>query len=83
MKFAIFLIGNNRWIEDRLTVLYLLAGITSTDHDMFIKTGIQRYVEGYKIIVVKPFTKPRGCKMPDEDDDWDIGPCAGIYVDAT
>lgn len=82
MKFAIFFpsASNN---QKKLPILYFLAGLTCNETNMFVKSGIQRYAEEHKIIVVAPDTSPRGCNVPGEDDDWDLGTGAGFYVDAT
>lgn len=81
MKFSIFFPSTSN--DQKLPVLYFLSGLTCTEQNMFTKTSIQQYAEEYKIIVIAPDTSPRGCNVPGEEDDWDIGTGAGFYVDAT
>lgn len=84
MKFAIFL--PSVALNDpklKLPVVYYLSGLTCTEENMITKSGFQRYAEENKLIVVGPDTSPRGCKVPGEDEAWDLGTGAGFYVDAT
>lgn len=81
MRFGVFLPSVSE--NQKLPVLYFLSGLTCTEQNMFTKSGIQRYAEEYKIVVVAPDTSPRGCNIPGEDDTWDFGTGAGFYVDAT
>lgn len=84
MKFAIFLPSSATNDPNvKFPVVYFLSGLTCNEQNMITKSGFQRYAEEYKLIVVGPDTSPRGCNVPGEDDDWDIGTGAGLYVDAT
>lgn len=67
----------------KLPVVYYLSGLTSTEQSMITKSGMQRYAEQNKLIIVGPDTSPRNCNVPHEDDEWDLGTGAGFYVDAT
>lgn len=83
MKFTIFLPSATLKPNVKLPVVYFLSGLGSTEENFIIKSGFQRYAEQYELIVVGPDTSPRGCNVPGEDDEWDLGTGAGFYVDAT
>lgn len=83
MKFSIFQPSKASVAGTKLPVVYFLSGLTCTEENMIIKSGIQRYAEQYNLVVVGPDTSPRNCNVPGEDDAWDLGSGAGFYVDAT
>lgn len=83
MKFSIFLPSSASQPDIKLPVVYYLSGLTCTEQNLITKSGFQKYAEEYGLIVVGPDTSPRGCNIPGEDDDWDLGSGAGFYVDAT
>jgi S-formylglutathione hydrolase len=64
-------------------VLYWLSGLTCTEQNFITKAGVQQYAAKYGLIIIAPDTSPRGCNLPNEDDDWDLGTGAGFYVNAT
>ncbi|KAM7541739.1 hypothetical protein Aperf_G00000010007 [Anoplocephala perfoliata] len=64
-------------------VVFFLQGLTSTEQSFITKCGAQRYASELGIILVNPDTSPRGCNIPNEDDDFDFGTGAGFYVNAT
>lgn len=84
MKFSIFVPSAvDQDPNQKLPVIYYLSGLTCTEQNMITKSGIQRYAEQYKLVIVGPDTSPRGCNIPGEDDSYDFGSGAGFYVDAT
>lgn len=83
MKFSVFMPSTASNPGTKLPVVYFLSGLTSSWENMITKTGIQRYAEQYKLVIVGPDTSPRGCNIPGEDDSWEIGTGASFYVDAT
>lgn len=83
MRFAIFLPSSTSDPNVKLPVVYFLSGLTCTEQNMITKSGFQRYAEKYKLIIVGPDTSPRGCNLPGEDEDWDLGSSASFYLDAT
>lgn len=86
MLFSIFLpssAGDGSSSQLKLPVVYYLSGLTCTEQNMITKSGIQQWAEKYQLIIVGPDTSPRGCKVPGEDEFWDLGTGAGFYVDST
>ena len=81
MRFSVFLPPHRA--DQRLPVVYFLAGLTCTEETFMIKAGAQRYAAELGLILVAPDTSPRQTGIPGEDDDWDFGSGAGFYVDAT
>lgn len=63
--------------------LYWLSGLTCTDDNVRTKAGAQRYAAEYGLAFVMPDTSPRGDKVPDEPERYDLGKGAGFYVNAT
>ena len=81
MRFAVYV--PPQAAERQVSVLYYLAGLTSTEETFMIKGGAQRLAAEYGLMLVAPDTSPRGLGLPGEDDDWDFGSGAGFYLDAT
>ncbi|MEN3274893.1 MAG: S-formylglutathione hydrolase [Massilia sp.] len=81
MRFSVYLPPGAG--EQRLPVLFYLAGLTCTEETFMIKGGAQRVAAQEGIILVAPDTSPRGAGVPGEADSWDFGVGAGFYVDAT
>ena len=50
---------------------------------MCLKGGAFRALSKHKIAMLCPDTSPRGAGIEGEDDTWDFGTGAGMYVDAT
>lgn len=69
--------------QNRVPVLFFLAGLTCTEETFMIKAGAQRYAAEHGIMLVTPDTSPRGAGVAGEDDGWDLGTGAGFYLDAT
>ena len=68
--------------NDRMPVLFYLAGLTCTEETFMIKAGAQRFASQHGLMLVTCDTSPRGAGVPTEDDHWDFGTGAGFYVDA-
>ncbi len=69
--------------EQRLPVLFFLAGLTCTEETFMIKAGAQRYAAELGLMLVSMDTSPRNTGIPGEADDWEFGSGAGFYLDAT
>src|SRR3546814_15445 len=81
MRFSAYIPPQAR--EDRVPVLFYLAGLTCTEETFMIKAGAQRFAARHGLMLVAPDTSPRGAGVPGEDDGWDLGTGAGFYLDAT
>nr|CAD2167016.1 unnamed protein product [Meloidogyne enterolobii] len=65
-------------------ILFWLSGLTCTEENFIIKSGMQRFASKFKVIVVNPDTSPRGDDIPvGIDGDPNFGVAAGFYLDAT
>ncbi len=69
--------------HSNVPLLYWLSGLTCTDENFMQKAGAQRAASEHGIAIVCPDTSPRGCDLPDEDKDYDLGTGAGFYLNAT
>lgn len=67
----------------KVPVLYWLSGLTCTDENFIIKSGVQRAAAKEGIAVICPDTSPRGLNVEGESDSWDFGVGAGFYLNAT
>lgn len=81
MRFGVFVPPQAE--KKRVPVLYFLSGLTSTEENFLMKSGVQKYAAEYGLMIVAPDTSPRNTGTPGEDDDWNLGTGAGFYVDAT
>jgi len=81
MRFAVYL-PRAALQGQRCPVLYWLSGLTCTEQNFIIKSGIQRWADETGLVVVAPDTSPRGAGVPD-DPAYDLGQGAGFYVNAT
>ena len=70
-------------IQDSVPLLTYLSGITCTDENVCLKGGAFRGLAKHGIALLCPDTSPRGAAIEGEDDSWDFGTGAGMYVDAT
>ncbi|KAF0738922.1 S-formylglutathione hydrolase, partial [Aphis craccivora] len=68
--------------NEKFPVLFYLSGLTCTEQNVITKSGYQRFAAQYKIIVVCPDTSPRNCNIPNEDEKWNVGSGASMYVNA-
>lgn len=69
--------------QQRVPVLFFLAGLTCTEETFMIKAGAQRYATEYGLMLVSMDTSPRQTSIAGETDAWDFGAGAGFYLDAT
>ncbi|KAL2632415.1 hypothetical protein R1flu_017101 [Riccia fluitans] len=54
-------------------ILYYLSGLTCTDENVILKSGIQQPAAEKGIAIVALDTSPRGLNIEDEADSWDFG----------
>ena len=69
--------------QQRVPVVFFLAGLTCTEETFMIKAGAQRYAAELGLMLVTMDTSPRQTGIPGETDAWDFGAGAGFYLDAT
>jgi S-formylglutathione hydrolase len=81
MRFAVFQPPQAQ--QQRVPVLFYLAGLTCTEETFAIKAGAQRVAAQQGLMVVTCDTSPRQTGIPGEADDWEFGTGAGFYVNAT
>ncbi|AAK24486.1 S-formylglutathione hydrolase [Caulobacter vibrioides] len=78
MKFTV-------WIPDGqgpFPYLVWLSGLTCTEDNFTVKSGVYEHAARHGIAIVAPDTSPRGEGVAD-DPAYDLGQGAGFYVDAT
>ncbi len=80
MTFSIYLPENPD--SSNLKTLIWLSGLTCTEENFRIKSGVQRIASELNMIIVSPDTSPRGEGVPD-DEHYALGQGAGFYLDAT
>ena len=80
MTFSIYLPENPD--SNNLKTLIWLSGLTCTEENFRIKSGVQRIASELNMIIVSPDTSPRGEGVPD-DEHYALGQGAGFYLDAT
>ena len=80
MTFSIFVPEHNS--SEKLKTLVWLSGLTCTEENFPIKSGVQRIASELKMMIVSPDTSPRGDGVPD-DENYALGQGAGFYLDAT
>jgi S-formylglutathione hydrolase len=80
MTFAVYVPPHDEGA--RLPVLWFLSGLTCTHANVMDKGEYRRACAELGVILVAPDTSPRGDDVPD-DDAYDFGKGAGLYVDAT
>ncbi len=81
MRFAVFQPPQAR--DQRVPVLFYLAGLTCTEETFVIKAGAQRVAAREGLMLVTCDTSPRQTGIPGEADDWEVGTAAGFYLNAT
>ncbi|BBN09912.1 S-formylglutathione hydrolase [Marchantia polymorpha subsp. ruderalis] len=69
--------------EKKVPIIYWLSGLTCTDENVFIKSGVQRPAADQGIAIIGMDTSPRGLNVEGESDSWDFGVGAGFYLNAT
>lgn len=78
MKFTV-------WVPDGdgpFPYLVWLSGLTCTEDNFTVKSGVYAHAARHGIAIVAPDTSPRGEGVAD-DPTYDLGQGAGFYVDAT
>lgn len=81
MTFAIFLPRSiDPEPEEGWPVLYWLSGLTCDDTNFSTKAGAFASASREGIAIVLPDTSPRGAGVPGEDEAYDLGTGAGIFV---
>ena len=80
MTFSIYLPDNPN--GDKQKTLIWLSGLTCTEENFRVKSGVQRFASEHNMIVVSPDTSPRGEDVPD-DPNYDFAQGAGFYLNAT
>ncbi len=81
MTFSVFL--PPRAHKENVPAVYWLSGLTCNDDNFRTKAGAQRYAAELDIALIIPDTSPRGEKVPDAAERYDLGHGAGFYVNAT
>ena len=81
MRFAVYQPPQAR--QQRVPVLFYLAGLTCTEETFAIKAGAQRVAAREGLMLVSCDTSPRQTGIPGEADDWEFGTGAGFYLNAT
>lgn len=76
MRFSVFQPPQTQ--NQRVPVLFFLAGLTCTEETFMIKAGAQRYAAEYGVMLVAMDTSPRQTGITGETDDWDFGAGAGF-----
>jgi len=80
MTFSIYLPDNPEGQKQK--TLIWLSGLTCTEENFRVKSGVQRFASEHNMIIVSPDTSPRGDDVPD-DPNYDFAQGAGFYLDAT
>eukprot|EP00116_Pleurobrachia_bachei_P007406 sb/3467668/ len=84
MKFGVYLPpGYQQDRQEGYPLLYFLSGLTCTEDNFIIKSGMQRFAAKHGFVVINPDTSPRESNHPGEHDDYDFGSAAGFYLNAT
>lgn len=81
MRFSVFIPVQAE--EQRVPVLFFLAGLTCNEETFMVKANAQRFAAEHGLMLVAPDTSPRGADIAGEGDSWDFGTGAGFYLDAT
>ena len=80
MTFSVFVPEHQS--SEKLKTLIWLSGLTCSEENFRLKSGVQRIASELKIIIVSPDTSPRGEGVPDNEN-YALGQAAGFYLDAT
>jgi len=81
MRFSLFLPPQAK--DCSVPVLYFLSGLTCTEENFTVKSGVQRDAAELGMAIIAPDTSPRNTSIPGEETDYDLGTGAGFYLDAT
>lgn len=80
MTFSVFVPEHQP--SEKLKTLVWLSGLTCSEENFRLKSGVQRIASELKMIIVSPDTSPRGEGVPDNEN-YALGQAAGFYLDAT
>lgn len=80
MTFSVFVPEHKS--SEKLKTLVWLSGLTCSEENFRVKSGVQRIASELKMIIVSPDTSPRGEGVPDNEN-YALGQGAGFYLDAT
>lgn len=80
MRFSIFRPATS--VKQSMPTIFWLSGLTCTEENVMVKSGVQRILAEKGINFVAMDTSPRGEQVPD-DEAWFFGQGAGFYVNAT
>ena len=80
MTFSVF--APEHQPSEKLKTLVWLSGLTCSEENFRLKSGVQRIASELKMIIVSPDTSPRGEGVPDNEN-YALGQAAGFYLDAT
>ena len=80
MTFSVFVPEHQS--SENLKTLIWLSGLTCSEENFRLKSGVQRIASELKMIIVSPDTSPRGEGVPDNEH-YALGQGAGFYLDAT
>ena len=80
MTFSVFVPEHQS--SEKLKTLVWLSGLTCSEENFRLKSGVQRIASELKMIIVSPDTSPRGEGVPDNEH-YALGQGAGFYLDAT
>lgn len=80
MTFAVYL--PPQAVRGKVPVLWYLSGLTCTHENAMTKGGFQEHAARHGMAVVFPDTSPRGEGVAN-DEAYDLGQGAGVYVNAT
>jgi S-formylglutathione hydrolase len=81
MTFSVYLPPQAK--QHKVPALYWLSGLTCTDNNARTKAGMQRYATEQGIALIFPDTSPRGDKVADNNERYDLGQGAGFYLNAS
>jgi S-formylglutathione hydrolase len=81
MRFAVYRPPQAQ--QQKVPVLFYLAGLTCTEETFVIKAGAQRVAAQLGLMLVTCDTSPRNTGIAGEADDWEFGSGAGFYLNAT
>src|SRR5579863_6895994 len=81
MKFSVY--QPPQAAQQKVPLLFYLAGLTCTEETFVIKAGAQRIAAQLGLMLVACDTSPRQTGIAGEADDWEFGSGAGFYLNAT
>lgn len=67
----------------QLPVMFYLSGLTCTEENFTVKSGVQSHLKDFPFLILVPDTSPRQLGLPGEDEDTSFGTGASYYFNAT